>query len=57
MMKFGNYQRESFLDITQSIGNIDWDQYKGTNKQIIKELTEEIRQQIATRVELKEGLF
>lgn len=57
MMKFGNYQRESFLDITQSIGNIDWNQYKGTNKQIIKELTEEIRQQIVTRVELKEGLF
>jgi DNA sulfur modification protein DndB len=57
MMKFGNYQQDSFFDIVQPIGNIDWEPYKSTNQQVIRELTEEIRSQVATRAELREGLF
>jgi len=57
MMKFGNYQKDSFLDIVEPIGGIDWERYKGTNKQAIKALTEEIKSQVAKRAELPEGLF
>jgi len=57
MMKFGNCQKESFLDIVAPIGEIDWERYKGTNNQVIKELIEEIKSQVANRAELPEGLF
>jgi DNA sulfur modification protein DndB len=57
MMKFGNYQKESFLDIVEPIGEIDWERYKGTNKPVIKALTEEIKSQVASRAELRDGLF
>lgn len=50
--KFGNYQKESFLDIVAPIGDIDWERYKGTNKQVIKSLTEEIKTQVASRADL-----
>jgi DGQHR domain-containing protein len=55
--KFGNYQKESFLDIVAPIGEIDWERYKGTNKQVIKSLTEEIKIQVASRADLPDGLF
>jgi len=57
MIKFGNYQKESFLDIVAPIGGIDWERYKGTNKQVIKALTDEIKSQVASRAELRDGLF
>ncbi|MEN8217836.1 MAG: DGQHR domain-containing protein [Pseudomonadota bacterium] len=57
MMKFGNYQKESFLDIVEPIGGIDWERYKGTNKQVINALTEELKTQVASRAELPSGLF
>jgi DNA sulfur modification protein DndB len=57
MMKFGNYQQDSFLDILEPIGGIDWERYKGTNKQVIQELTEEIRTQVVARAEIPDGLF
>ncbi len=57
LMKFGNYQTESFLDIVEPIGGIDWERYKGTNNQVIKALTEEIKAQVASRAELPDGLF
>ena len=57
MMKFGNYQKESFLDIVEPIGGIDWERYQGTNKQIIKALTNEIKSQVAKRAERRDGLF
>jgi DNA sulfur modification protein DndB len=57
LMKFGNYQKESFLDIVSPIGGIDWERYKGTNNQAIKALTEEIKNLVASRAELRDGLF
>ncbi len=52
MVKFSNYQKESFLDIVEPIGGIDWERYNG-----IKKLTEEIKNQVASRAELPNGLF
>jgi DGQHR domain-containing protein len=57
MVKFGNYQKESFTNIVEPIGGIDWERYKGTNEQAVKELAEEIKSQVTTRAELPDGLF
>jgi poly-D-alanine transfer protein DltD len=57
MIKFGNYQKESFFDIIAPINVIDWERYKGTNNEVINALKEKIKSQVASRAERREGLF
>jgi len=57
MTRHGNYKVDSFEEVLQPLGEIDFEYHKGTNQQAIKELTTAIKHAISINHKISEDIF
>lgn len=57
LLKHGNYKKESFKDVLAATSEINLEDYSGTNKQAIKELSIVLRTKISKVNSIKMNLF